>query len=181
MSACGYSEELLSAYLDGEAGAKQGEVERHVDGCEACRTTLETWREGARELSHIVNAGLGDVEPLVALSRIRSRIAATEQRSPMDRATAWWRDLWAFRRRAVAGVMVAAGLGALCAPFVVLWAGRHVGGGEGSGGVSFAGVVIESMELGEGTPVIYQGGSGTTTLIWVEPDASQSEHPSETP
>jgi anti-sigma factor RsiW len=180
MSACGYSEELLSAYLDGEAGGKQREVERHLDACNDCRTTLESWRAGGQELSRLVNAGLGDVEPLVALSRIRSRIEASDQRSPTARAAAWWRDLWAFRRRAVAGVMVAAALGALCAPFVVLWAGRHLGGGA-QGGAAFAGVVIESMELGGGTQVIYQGGSGTTTLIWVEPDASQSEHPAATP
>lgn len=180
MSVCGYSEGLLSAYLDGEAGSKQRDVERHLDACSGCRSTLESWREGGRALSSIVNAGLGDVEPLVALSRIRTRIAAAEQRSPTARVAAWWRDLWTFRRRAVAGVMVAAALGALSSPFVVLWAGRHLGSGAPSG-VSFAGVVIESMELGGGTQVIYQGGSGTTTLIWVEPDASQSEHPSATP
>jgi anti-sigma factor RsiW len=61
MTACGYSEELLSAYLDGEAGAKQNEIERHLDACNDCRGVLETWREGGQELSRVVNAGLGEV------------------------------------------------------------------------------------------------------------------------
>jgi anti-sigma factor RsiW len=174
MSACGYSEALLCAYVDGEAGSRERDVEHHLEHCGHCRDTVAAWRHSSSALTALVDGGLGEVEPLVALSRIRARIAAAEERSLVARLAAGWRDLWVFNRRAVAGVMVAAGLGMLCAPAVVLWAGRHLQGGGSSSSTTFAGVVIESMELGGGKPAIYQGQSGTTTLIWVEPDGSQS-------
>ncbi len=177
MKACGFPEELLSAYLDGEAGARTREVELHLEACGACRDTVAGWRECGARLVRIVDGGVGDVEPLVALSRIRTRIAVAEAQSPLTRLARWWRDLWMFRRRAAAGVLVAAALGALSSPLVVLWAGRQLGG-SGSG-AAFAGVVIESMEWGGKTQaVIYQGGSGATTLIWMEPDATKPDEPS---
>ncbi len=172
MKACGFSEELLSAYLDGEAGARTREVERHLETCGACRETLAGWRECGAQLVRIVDGGVGNVEPLVALSRIRTHIAAADTQSPLVRLSTWWRDTWMFHRRAAAGVLVAAALGALSSPLVVLWAGRHLGSGSGT---LVAGVEIESMEWAGTQPVIYQGGNGTTTLIWMQPDATKPE------
>jgi anti-sigma factor RsiW len=174
MKSCSFSEEMLSAYLDGEAGARSRDVEQHLEGCAECRGMLESWRQSGGELVRLVDAGAGDVEPLVALSRIRARVAAAKLRSPAARLAAWWSDLWTLRRRAVAGVMVAAALGALAAPLLVLWAGRH---GYGQSSNVVANVTIESMEWAGGTPVVYPGGGGETTLIWVEPHATPAGKP----
>ena len=172
MSGCGFPRELLSAYLDGEAGGRAREVERHLESCAPCRGEIAEWRRSGLELTRTVDRGVGEVEPLQALARIRARIAAAEARSPVQRLSVWWRELWAYRRGAATGIAVAAALGALAAPFFVYWTAQQ-GVPSAARGNEFAGVVIESMEWGGGKQaVIYQSGGGATTLIWVEPDAT---------
>ena len=174
MRTCGFSEELLSAYFDGEALAHEDDCEQHVRLCSECRATLEHWRQSRAEILRVVDLGVGDVDPLLALTRVRTRVATTQERSLRVRLAVWWRDLWVFHRRAVAGLVAAAALGALSAPFVVLWAGRHLGT-SGGNTATFAGVVIESLEVGGGTQaVVYPNGGGSTTLIWVQPEADES-------
>jgi hypothetical protein len=169
MSACGYSRELLSAWIDGEAGGRAAEIERHVRACQSCSDAVREARESSEILRELVDAGVGEIEPLVALRAIRERIALHEGRSLVRRLTDGWADLWAYHRGAVAGVMVAAGLGALSAPAVVLWASRAVH--EGGASASLASVVIESMEWeGDAQAVVYTSASSSTTLIWVAND-----------
>ena len=112
---------------------------------------------------------------MVALARVRTTIAQREERKLRSRLVAFWQDLIIFHRRALAGVVVAMGLGALSAPFVVMWAGRHINATNPTS-AAFAGVIIESMEWG-GTKqaVVRQSGDHSTTLIWVEPDATATD------
>lgn len=173
---CNFPQDLVSAWVDGEAGRRTDEVARHVEGCPGCAAAADAWRKEAAALRQIVDSGIGEVDPLPALAQIRERIAAREERSLFARVAAFWHDQWAFNRRAVAGVVLAAALGALSAPAVVLWASHAARkGGHGAG---LAAVVIESLQADPNTQtVVYRGEDGTTTLIWVEPDANEGRTP----
>lgn len=117
---CTMSSMDLMRWFDGEASLECHTIEEHARACLHCQEQLERWKAQATWLSENVRAGAGDVVPLVGLEKVRARIAARE-------STAWERvvcgvaDLWLFRRRAIAGVMLAVALGALAAPAVVWW------------------------------------------------------------
>ncbi len=174
MSGCNFPEELLHAFLDGEAGAHGERVEAHLRSCDSCSQRLAAARDSAESLRQLIDDAVGQVEPLEALRGIRQRIEARARLSLAARLSSFWDDLWAYHRRAVAGVMVAASLGALTAPAVVLWARRTIQ--QGGAGASFASVMIESMEWdGETQAVVYTSEDSHTTLIWVTPDDADHE------
>ena len=151
MTRCKISEIELMAWLDGEAGERSVEIERHVDGCEACAAKTQAWRaqwvHSQEALNGLVDDGLGDVEPLVALQKIRGKIEAQEEASLTRRFEIWWRDLWTFNRRALVGLGVAAIVGVLSAPAVLYVGQQQLGDDPGIGSGSLASVVVESLEF----------------------------------
>ncbi len=166
MSRCRYPRESLQAWLDGEAGRRSAQTRDHLERCRDCANLVDSWRRTGEELRQTVDAAVGDVEPLVALEKIRARIAETEQRHLGARLRRWWQELWLFNRRAIAGVAVAAALGALAAPGVFYVASRAALQVEPGAPA----VVVESLEVGNNaTAVVLGGEGGNTTLIWVEP------------
>lgn len=169
MSPCKYPREWLQAWLDGEAGKRSAQTRDHLEHCRDCVNLVDSWRLAGEELRRTVDAAVGDVEPLVALEKIRGRIAEAEQRTLAARLRRWWEDLWLFNRRALAGVAVAAALGALVAPGVVYVANQAMLEVENGSPLGPA-VVVESLEVGsDATAVVLGGHGGNTTLIWVEP------------
>ncbi len=168
---CDFPEHLISAWMDGEAGRRADEVARHVGTCPHCGAMADSWRKEGQALRELIDGGVGEVETLPALAKIRQRVADSDERSFGEKLAAFWHDQWAYNRRKVAGVVVAAALGALSAPAVVLWAAHAAQ--DGSHGARLASVVIESLQTEPNTQtVVYRGEDGSTTLIWVEPDAN---------
>lgn len=122
------STELLHAWVDGEAGERSTEVSEAIAADPAMAAEADNVRRLGGAVRSMVDDGLGPVDPLVALTRIRARIAERRERSLAARLSAWWTDVTTFNRRAFAGVAVAMALGAVSAPAVVWFAGRADGG-----------------------------------------------------
>lgn len=170
-------DELLHAWMDGEAGKRTSEVRDLVAKDPAAAAQVAEWRDAARKLNELVDAGVGDVDALQASSKIRQRIVAHAQASLAARFGRWWDELWAYHRKAVVGALAAAALGALCAPGVVWLLRERVA--PVAGGATTASIVVESLEVGgNAKAVVMQADSGTTTLIWVEP-AGNGKHAEE--
>jgi len=169
---CGISKEQLHAWADGEAGELSDKIAQHVATCEVCAQEVEVATRTGKILRHMVNQGVGPVEPLVALQGIRHRIEHNEQRAPMARLLAWWDDLWAFNRRAVVGVAMAVALGALVAPGVVWLADSQTSDrmpAELGSDPTMASVVVESVEIeGNAKTVVYQPQGSSTAVIWID-------------
>ncbi len=181
MTSCKQSEKRLHEWLDGELpeGSPEAlEVESHVERCEACSARLEAWSFAGAQLEQLVEEGVGKVEPLRALQKIRARIIEAEERSLLNRASVWLEDLWAFNRRAVAGVAAAAAMGALCAPTVVYLAQDE---SWSQPSPAMASVIVESLEFdGTAKAVVYRPEGSSTTIFWVEPsDNGEDSHGSE--
>ena len=169
MSGCGFPQRLLHAWYDGAAGADSSHVQAHVEECEQCAAEVQSLRQASEQLRDLVDAGVGRVEPLLALQGIRERIQEADQRSVVGRWRARWDEMWLLNRRAMAGVAAAVALGALSAPVAAWWLGRA--GVDVTQGVQTASVVVESLEYGDdaAAAVVYNADDGMTTLIWVEP------------
>jgi anti-sigma factor RsiW len=165
------SDELLYAWVDGEAGKRSAEVRDFVDNHPDAKAKVEELRAMNRDLNALIDAGVGEVEPLMALSKIRQRIDAHKRRTIAARLAAWWDDVTMFHKKGLFGLAMAAALGALCAPGVMwLLRDRLPAAVDAGGGVNMASVVVESLEVGgDAKAVVMQANSGTTTLIWVSP------------
>ena len=163
-SACGLSEQLLHAWLDGEAGSHTAAVQSHVDQCPTCNARLARLKQGQRLLIETVDQGVGQVEPLLALQGIRRHMRAHDDRGFFAEVRERLADLWLFNRRAVVGLSVAAALAAVCAP-AALWllakfAGQRVA----------QAVVVESLQVQDNVRAhVVPQADRSTTLIWVEP------------
>jgi anti-sigma factor RsiW len=170
MESCKITDEALWEHLDGVSPTlNDAGLAEHVRACTSCSARVAAAQAAKERLRHVIDGALGEVEPLRALGAIRARISAVEQGSLSARLKAMWQDLWTFNRRAVAGVVMAMGLGALSAPAVVLWSAE--GGGFSGRDDRLAAVQIESLEYdGAARAVVYKPDHGTTTLIWLEPD-----------
>lgn len=169
MKACSISTERLQRWFDGEV-TRRDEVTVHVEQCEHCTAQVASWRHAGEQLAQIVDDGVGEVEPLLALRSIRERIADAEARSPSVWLRNWWQDAWAAKRRAMAGVAIAVAAGIVTAPAFVYWLGNAE---LQQGGPAIASVVVESLEFdGDSRAVVYRPGSGQTTIIWVEAEDS---------
>ncbi len=174
MKPCTFPKRILSVWLDDEAGAERAEVEKHVAACRECAAEVEELRRASRVLRALLDDGIGEVEPLLALQKIRARIRANEERSFTARLKAFWGELWLFHRRALAGVTAAFALGALSAPLLTYWTGM-VQGVPADGGPQTAAVVVESLEVGgNATTVVLRGNGGSATLIWVVPSEDRN-------
>ncbi len=104
---CKYVSKVLSEYVDGNlTEAEAGEIESHVQGCEACAAELEATENLVASL-----AGLGRLRsPVDSWSGVQARIVA------MDTAhTQWWR--WVLRPVVAAPAAAAIALLAL----YVIW------------------------------------------------------------
>ncbi|MBN1962372.1 MAG: hypothetical protein JW841_15675 [Deltaproteobacteria bacterium] len=177
MKKCDFPEELLSAYADGEAGKRHYECMRHLAQCSECRETINSQQKRSKSLISLVDQGVGDLDPLVALTRIRAKINKREQRQLGNKLLDFWHDLITFHRRALAGIALAMGIGALSAPLVVLWASNHLQNNGNSVSTKFAGVIIESLQCdGAKQAIVRHNSDYSTTLIWVEPDATTNEN-----
>lgn len=163
-ASCGLSEQLLHAWLDGEAGSHTAAVQTHVDGCRTCSARLASLRQGQRLLAAIVDRGVGEVEPLLALQGIRRHMRAHEERGFWAELRERLGDLWMFNRRALVGASVAVALGALCAPLALLLMARLAGPRAAQA------VVVESLQVQDNVRAhVVPQGDNSTTLIWVEP------------
>lgn len=168
-------DEVLYAWVDGEAGAQAAEVRDLVENDPAIAAKAEAVRQLGRDMNAMVDAALGPetADPLGALAGIRKRIAEQKARTLSARLAAWWDDVLLFHRKALAGVAIAASLGALSAPGVVYLMRDRVLPREQSGVVSTS-VTVESLELGQdGKATVLHDDSGNTTLIWVDPGSSE--------
>ncbi len=171
MNACGFSQELLSAWIDGEAAEQAQKVEVHLGTCATCSAQVEAMQAASKSLCNLIDEAVGNVEPLFSLTRIRARIEQQQARSPWAKLALWWREVWAYNRRAAAGVAIAMALGMLSAPLLAMWAAAH--GHQSNRSLA---VVVESMEWqGKDQAVVYQAESGATTLIWVQPDGARGQ------
>jgi len=124
MSACKFPKSALAAWLDDEIGREADTAREHLKGCRECAALVDEWRRAGAALAAIIDEGVGEVDPLMALEKIHARIAAAEEIPLIDRLRRGWAELWLLHRRAFAGVTVAAALGALSAPFAVYFFGR---------------------------------------------------------
>lgn len=166
MSRCRWSEGQLSAYVDGESGHEEATIDAHLAGCATCRSTVSDLGAIGDALRADIDERLGEVDTGPALRQIRARIEEHRTSRLRVRLGAWLEDQWWLHRRAIAGLAVAAALGALSAPAVVWWVGRQLQEQEDA---RVAGVVVESLEVGDrSTAVVLREGGSTTTLIWVE-------------
>lgn len=120
------SPELLSAWVDGEAGDRTAEVTERVANDPELASRADELRQSGGALRAMVDDALGPVDPLLALAHIRQRVAERRQRSLSARVSAWWSDVTTYHRRAFAGVAVAMALGAISAPGVVWITGHTV-------------------------------------------------------
>lgn len=169
MKGCSLSSERLQRWFDGEAKLRD-EITVHVEQCEHCTTQVALFRRAGEQLVQIVDDGVGEVDPLLALRSIRERIAHAEASSPSAWLRRWCQDAWVARRRAVAGVAIAAAAGVVTAPAFVYWLGSTE---FQQGDPAIASVVVESLEFdGDSRAVVYRPGSGQTTIIWVEAEDS---------
>jgi anti-sigma factor RsiW len=171
MSGCRFPKDWLQSWLDGEAGKRAAQTRDHLEHCRECAHMVDSWRRTGDQLRSLVDEGLGDIEPLVGLQRIRERVLEAERRSLMGRLRWWWEEVWLFHRKALAGLAVAAALGALAAPGVIYVLAQISGQ---SGPLSGPAVVVESLEVGDNSTAVVWGSSeeGMTTIIWVEPGAN---------
>lgn len=174
MSGGKISDELLYAWVDGEAGPRAADVRDLVENDPTVAVKAEAIRKLGRDINAIVDSGLdGAVDPLFALSKIRQRIAERKARTVSARLSSWWGDVLLFHRRALAGVAVAAALGALSAPGVVWLARDRVAPAPATPSTIATSVTVESLEVGkDGKATVIQNDDGNTTLIWVEPAAT---------
>ncbi|MEE8408408.1 MAG: anti-sigma factor [Myxococcota bacterium] len=175
MSGCDFPKIWLMAWMDGEAGKRAERVRQHLEHCPSCAHEVDAWQRAGDELRTIVDVAVGAAEPLVALQRIRAKVAEAESRTIGVRLRAWWGDMWLMNRRVLVGVSVAAAVGALAAPGMVYWLGSSA---PQMRGPTTASVVVESLKVGGNvTAVVLESDNGSTTLIWVEPtdDATSSE------
>jgi len=170
MSECRFSKEMLYAWIDGEAGQAAGSVAAHVTECEACALEVEEVRTSGDFLRQMIDDSVGDVEPLVALQKIRRRIEQQEQSERSFSLKRWWDSLWENHRVALGGAALAFAMGALVAPGVVYWVGDSVEGGSISNQpVRTASVTVESVEIeGGAKTVVLQPQGSSTAVIWID-------------
>jgi len=167
MSVCKFSEERLQRWMDGYAADDAPVVEAHVEECADCAADVAAWRAAGEALREHFTNELDDIDPLRAAQAIHRRIEEARRQSPIARLRAWWGDVWAFHRQAVLGVAVAAALGAVVAPTVIILAKSYTGAGYRG---EYAAVELESMEYdGNATAAVFHSDDGNTTLIWIEP------------
>jgi len=176
MSDCKFPKRQLMAWLDDQPDKQAERVRSHLEHCPACANEVDRWRQTAQQLRAIVDAGAANAEPLLGLQQIRARIATKKERSLWLRLRQSCAELWLLNRRAMAGVAVAAALGAMSAPALVYWLGSI---NPSNAGPLVQAVVVESVEVGGSSTALVLGADegSTTTLIWVEPgddDAEQS-------
>jgi anti-sigma factor RsiW len=170
MADCVLPETLLSAWVDGEAGERGLEVQAHVEGCPVCVSRVSQLRQAQGLLRQHLDAAVGDIEPLLALQSIRARVEARNRHGGVARLRELSRELWLFNRPALAGLGVAMALGALTAPFVVLWLGNRVAPPDA--------VVVESLQVqNNAKAMVVQSPETSTTLIWVEPAGDDAAAP----
>jgi hypothetical protein len=170
MKGCEFPAAWLMAWLDDEMDEHAKAAREHLKDCRACAALVDTWRQGGVRLRDLVDRGVGEVEPLMALEKIHARIAATEEMPWFDRVRRAWAELWMLHRRMLAGAAVAMALGALTAPAVVYWLGRA---DMAQTDLVRNAVVVESLEVGgNATAVVLSADDSDTTIIWVESDAN---------
>ena len=177
MMECGFSKEMLHAWLDGEAGPAEASVAAQVAECECCAREVEKVRASGDLLRQMIDDSVGDVEPLVALQKIRSRIVEQEERERGFSLKRWWSSLWENHRVAIGGAALAFAMGALVAPGVVYWVGDSGEVGSMSNQpVRTASVTVESVEIeGGAKTVVLQPQGSSTAVIWIDSgDASNN-------
>ena len=170
MSDCRFSKEILYAWLDGEAGEASDSVAAHIMECQGCAQEVERVRASGQFLRTLIDDAVGEVEPLVALQKIRRRIDEQERKAQGFSLQRWLDSLWENHRVALAGAALAFALGALVAPAVLYFTGNS--GGEGSQGlhpVRTASVTVESVEIeGGAKTVVLQPEGSSTAVIWID-------------
>lgn len=185
MSSHEISDELLQAWMDGEAGAETARVEAYVQRHPEAKARVAELSAASRMMREMIDGALGPVEPLAGMAAIRQRIRDREEARWQNRVAAWWQDIWMFNRGAVLGVALAAFAGVVAAP-AVLWLMAEEEGveygispdmaleaPEGDSLYAPAGISIESLEVGGNGSARVLPSSGETTLIWVDGDDSQ--------
>lgn len=173
------SDELLQAWLDGEAGPDTARIEAYVNTHPEAMERVEEFSRAGQWLRHAVDGALGPVEPLEGMAAIRSKIREREESHWKRRLTSWWNDAWMFNRGAMVGVAFAAFAGVVAAPAVLWLMAEEANDIEVEGFAEApdegdlyapAGIAIEQLEVEDGSARVLD--AGETTLIWVDADDS---------
>ncbi|MEL6546588.1 MAG: hypothetical protein AAFQ82_18320, partial [Myxococcota bacterium] len=175
MSSDEISDELLQAWMDGEAGVETARVEAYVERHPEAMARVEELQGSAMMLRDLIDDALGPVEPLAGMAAIRERIRERDESRWQNRFRAWWDDVWMFNRGAVVGVAFAAFAGVVAAP-AVLWLMAEEQGVEysprrgevaevrnGDNLYAPAGISIESLEVGGNRSAINHRTAGAAT------------------
>ena len=166
-----FSDEMLHAYADGEAGEAHDAIEQELAQCALSREEVESVRITGEYLRDMVSQGVPEVEPLRALQSIRARIEEAESRSAKSRWERFWQDFFASPKKIAMGLACAAALGAVVAPGALwLLSGDGIDGGAAvSGQPQTASVVVESVEIeGNAKTVVFQPQGSDTAVIWID-------------
>lgn len=173
------SDELLQAWMDGEAGPDTARVEEYVNSHPEAMARVEAFSLAGQWLRETVDGALGPVEPLEGMAAIREKIRERERSHWRNRLVAWWNDAWMFNRGAMVGVALAAFAGVVAAPAVLWLMAEEASDYEVEGFAEApveddlyepAGIAIEKLEVEDGSARVLD--AGETTLIWVEADDS---------
>ena len=176
---CDAPDHELVALLKGE-GSK--ELERHVEGCEACMLRIESLGPVSALLREAVDEELGEVEALWAQSRIQARLDSPEPTSWLDLVSDWLNLQFGNRRRlafALGGAMM---LGAVVAPSIASFLGGDDSSPEQASkdGFQSASVIVESVEVEEDArTVVYQPNDGDTAIIWIDSGVTHGDDTTE--
>jgi len=151
MNRCEFPRASLTAFLDDELDPRACGAREHLKSCRECAAEVERWRASGDRLREIVDAAVGDIEPLMALEKIHARISAADEMPLFDRLRRAVAELFVLNRRVFAGVAIAASLGAVSTPFVVYWLGRT---DVEQVNPFRAAVVVEPLEVGGATTAL---------------------------
>ncbi len=165
--------EKLMAWMDDELPTYEATaIEEHVGSCQSCEDQVVAWQTAAGIFCDMVDAGVGEVEPLIALQQIRHRIAEIEENSWAAKFQRFKETIWPEYRHLALGFSAAAiVLLSLTPNFTGGWDNSENLSESSGQPVELAMVTVESLEFDVNSKaVIYKPNGGTTTIIWVEPN-----------
>jgi anti-sigma factor RsiW len=115
MWSCAKNRKHLNAYMDGELPDRAlREVERHLEGCPACRFELD----GLRGLAPLLENDEVPPAPAGLSARILAEAALRQRRKEAGKTSGWqWREFlfqpWLFRGATTAALVIGLAMGAL--------------------------------------------------------------------
>ena len=174
-SACQSYQLLLSAYADGEVGARERrQVELHLSGCADCRARLAD----LQALSQAVSARLMSQADEVDFSRFADEVmrrVTPDRPGLLERLRVGWQEILAYHRTAVVSSLLTAAVTlAIAIPLVYKYASSQAAEPQ---------VVLQELQLDDPhvKPVIVKMDNGKTLIMLVHQDEPDEGTPDITP